>query len=61
MNSSLNLTIRKQKAYLEQALSKSYVQRTGFAKAKKLVGTDLIKVVVGPRRAGKSVLSMLLL
>ncbi len=61
MNNLLNSIIRKQKESIEQMLSRDYVARSGFAKAKELVKTDLIKVIIGPRRAGKSVLALLLL
>ena len=45
---------------LENVLSKEYVPRTIFEDAKKLAKDDLIKVITGPRRAGKSILSILL-
>ena len=45
----------------ELLLSKSYVPREKLASARKFLETDLIKVISGPRRAGKSVFSILLL
>jgi len=61
MNNSLNQIIKDQKQRLEKNLSFKYVPRTIFTKAKRLADSDLIKVIIGPRRAGKSILSMLLL
>ena len=45
----------------EELLARQYVQREQLNEAKKLLKTDLIKVITGPRRAGKSVFSSLLL
>ena len=45
----------------EKLLSKSYILREKLDFAKKNLETDLIKVITGPRRAGKSVFSILLL
>jgi len=53
--------ILRQKQERERLLSLSYVERTRTAEAKKWLDTDLIKVVVGPRRAGKSIFSLMLL
>jgi len=53
--------ITNQKHVLGNVLKKSYVNRTVFPKAEELAKTSLIKVIIGPRRTGKSVLSMLLL
>ncbi|HOC53901.1 MAG TPA: ATP-binding protein [Candidatus Pacearchaeota archaeon] len=61
MNDLLNSIIRKQKDTVEQMLSRDYVPRSVFAKANELVKTDLIKVIIGPRRSGKSVLGLMLL
>lgn len=61
MNNLLNQIIKDQKQELEGRLSFKYVPRTIFARAKKLADSDLIKVIIGPRRAGKSILAMLLL
>lgn len=38
-----------------------YIERTKEKEAKKWLSSDLIKVVLGPRRAGKSVFSLMLL
>lgn len=55
-------TILKQKEVKEQLLSLPYiVERTKLAEAKKWLDSDLIKVVLGPRRSGKSVSSLMLL
>jgi len=45
----------------EKLLSKNYILREKLGFAKKNLETDLIKVITGPRRAGKSVFSILLL
>lgn len=45
----------------ELLLSKDYVLREKLSFAKKFLDTDLIKVITGPRRAGKSVFAILLL
>lgn len=53
--------ILKQKSEKERLLSLPYTERTKSQMAKKWLGSDLIKVVLGPRRAGKSVFSLMLL
>jgi len=60
MNNLLFEIVSRQKRVLENVLSKEYVPRTIFEDAKKLAKDDLIKVITGPRRAGKSILSILL-
>lgn len=45
----------------EKLLAKKYIQREKLAFAKKFLEKDLIKVITGPRRAGKSVFALLLL
>lgn len=47
----------KQKKEIEVLLQKPYVERSKTKKAKKDIDSDLVKVVIGPRRAGKSVFS----
>ncbi len=42
-------------------MSRSYIERTKEPYAQKWLDSDLIKVVLGPRRAGKSVFSLVLL
>lgn len=49
------------KAEKEKFLSNSYIPREQMPFAQKFLDTSLIKVVVGPRRAGKSVFCFLLL
>ncbi|MFQ5629590.1 MAG: ATP-binding protein [bacterium] len=49
------------KAEKERILSKNYVAREKLAFGKMQLDNDLIKVIVGPRRAGKSIFSFLLL
>jgi len=53
--------VLQHKAEKEKLLLKSYVLREKLSFAKKFLDTDLIKVITGPRRAGKSVFSILLL
>jgi hypothetical protein len=45
----------------ERLLSLPYIERTKEKDALKLVSSDLIKVILGPRRAGKSVFALMLL
>lgn len=45
----------------EDFLAKNYVQREKLDSAQKFLETDLVKVITGPRRAGKSVFSTILL
>ena len=53
--------VSKQKLKKEELLKSQYVDRTKGPFAKKWLDSNLIKVVLGPRRAGKSVFSLLLL
>jgi len=53
--------VSNQKLQKEQLLTLSYIDRTKEPFAKKWLDTALIKVVLGPRRAGKSVFSLMLL
>lgn len=53
--------VLKQKLKKEELLESQYVDRTKEPFAKKWLDSNLIKVVLGPRRAGKSVFSLLLL
>lgn len=53
--------VLRQKKEKEYLLSKNYVKRTKLIQAKKWIDSDLIKVITGPRRAGKSVFSLMLL
>jgi len=57
----LKATVSKQKLDKERLLSLPYVERTKEKDALKLVSSDLIKVILGPRRAGKSVFALMLL
>jgi len=45
----------------EKLLNEEYVEREMPQKAEELMNQDLIKIIIGPRRAGKSVLSIILL
>lgn len=53
--------ISKQKETLLIKASISYIPRQVLAKAEELFKSNLIKVILGPRRAGKSVLALMLL
>ena len=53
--------VSNQKQQKEQLLTLSYIDRTKEPFAKKWLDSNLIKIVMGPRRAGKSVFSLVLL
>lgn len=53
--------VLKQKQEKELLLSFEYIERGKSHLAKRWLDSDLIKVVLGPRRAGKSVFSLMLL
>ncbi|MBI2551172.1 ATP-binding protein [Candidatus Uhrbacteria bacterium] len=53
--------VTNQKRQKEQLQALSYIDRTKEPFAKKWLDSNLIKVVLGPRRAGKSVFSLVLL
>ena len=53
--------ILNHRAERDQFLSANYIQREGISKARKNMQNDLIKVVVGPRRAGKSIFALQML
>lgn len=57
----LKNTILQHKLEKEKLLSKEYILREKLSFAKKFLEGDLIKVITGPRRAGKSVFAALLL
>jgi len=57
----LKATVAKQKQDKERLLSLPYIERTKEKDAKKWLSSDLIKVILGPRRAGKSVFALMLL
>lgn len=61
MDNQLIDIITAQKQALKKTLGGKYINRTVLARAKKLGETSLIKVILGPRRAGKSILSLILL
>jgi len=54
-------TILQHKLEKEKFLSKNYIFRSKLDSVKKFLEQDLIKVITGPRRVGKSVFSILLL
>lgn len=53
--------VLRQRQQKEQLLTLSYIARTKEPFAKKWLDSNLIKVILGPRRAGKSVFSLALL
>ncbi|MBI2453121.1 ATP-binding protein [Candidatus Peregrinibacteria bacterium] len=57
----LKTTVFKQKQDRDRLLSLPYIERSKGKNAQKWISSDLIKVVVGPRRAGKSVFALMLL
>jgi predicted AAA+ superfamily ATPase len=57
----LKTTISRQKHEKDRLLSLPYVERTKMPEAQKWLDSDLIKVILGPRRAGKSVFALTLL
>ena len=57
----LKTIVSKQKTEKETLLSLPYVERAKAEKGMQWASSDLIKVVLGPRRAGKSVFSLMLL
>lgn len=48
----------RQKKEMETLLARPYVQRSRTRYAEKFAGDEIIKVVTGPRRAGKSIFSL---
>ena len=57
----LKSTVFKQKQDRDRLLSLPYVPRAREAQGQKWMSSDLIKVILGPRRAGKSVFALMLL
>jgi predicted AAA+ superfamily ATPase len=57
----LKATVSKQKEDKERLLSLPYIERTKEKDTRKWLSSDLIKVILGPRRAGKSVFALMLL
>jgi hypothetical protein len=57
----INEIVLAHKNEKEKLLKERYVRREVHEKVEKLIDNDLIKVIIGPRRAGKSVFSALLL
>lgn len=53
--------VEKHKKEKERILSKKYIFREKADSCKKLISNKLVKVITGPRRAGKSTLAFLLL
>ncbi len=60
-NKTMLSTIKLQKTERDFLLSQDYIEREVLVEAKKSMDNQLIKVLMGPRRAGKSVLGLLML
>lgn len=54
-------TVLQHKIEKDKLLAKNYILRQNLGSAQKFLDSDLIKVITGPRRSGKSVFSLLLL
>src|SRR3989344_5893680 len=61
MQNRLKDVVSSQKLQKEELLALTYIDRTKEPFARKWLDSGLIKVVLGPRRAGKSVFSLVLL
>lgn len=61
MQNRLKDVVSSQKLQKEELLALTYIDRTKEPFARKWLDSSLIKVVLGPRRAGKSVFSLMLL
>lgn len=61
MHNNLKNIVSSQKLQKEELLALTYIDRTKEPFARKWLDSTLIKVVLGPRRAGKSVFSLMLL
>lgn len=48
----------RQRKELETLLARPYVPRSRTRDAEKFAGDEIVKVVTGPRRAGKSIFSL---
>lgn len=57
----LKNAVLQQKLEKEKLLAKTYIKRENLDFAAKFLKTDLIKVITGPRRVGKSVFALLFL
>lgn len=57
----LKNAVLQQKLEKEKLLAKEYIKRENLDFAAKFLKTDLIKIITGPRRTGKSVFALLLL
>jgi predicted AAA+ superfamily ATPase len=57
----LRETVLQHRAERDDLRSRGYLERTHLARWRGVLSTDLIKVVTGPRRAGKSVFALQLL
>jgi len=58
MNNLLSNVVLKQKAEIRYISEAAYVQRELSSKLESALGADAIKVIIGPRRAGKSSLAL---
>lgn len=58
---SVKRRLQEQEDYAKKALSKQLVERTNLGYCKKFLDSPLIKAIIGPRRAGKTTLGLLML
>lgn len=61
MNQKLLDIVKRQKISRDDFLSRQYVPRTQLKEKEELLKPSLIKIITGPRRAGKSIFLFLLL
>lgn len=57
----ISVTIERQKQEKHTLIDKKYVQRSQLNEAVKFLDSDIIKIISGPRRSGKSVFALLML
>jgi len=61
MEELLKATLLKHKEYRDRILLRDYIEREENKNSDKYINNNLIKVIVGPRRCGKSTFAFLLL
>jgi hypothetical protein len=61
MNQALIDIIKRQKISRDDFLGREYIDRTQLNEKEELLKPSLIKIITGPRRAGKSIFLFLLL
>jgi len=61
MDELLKKSLLKQKEDKDRILARSYIDREENKNAEKYINNNLVKIIVGPRRCGKSTFAFLLL